>query len=149
MDGSVDNYRRIDSLEMADGLVDEYVCQKLSVDFGNLSVKYYRRCIYRQIFCHRKSVGKTSLPTYLWHYRRILTIGNKCFYCSASFLRKAWPHGGRQLYLIDTILVQNQTISRTLCVEPPFAPLWTPPGSPYRMHSVGGGTYKHSDAEVK
>jgi len=50
---------------------------------------------------------------------------------------------------MDTILVRNQTISKTLYVEPPFAPLRTPPRSPCRMHSEGGGTCRHSDAQVK
>jgi len=50
------------------------------------------------------------------------------------------------LYLIGTISVRNQTISRTLCVEPPPVPPWTPPGSPCCLHSGGGGTCRHSDA---
>jgi len=66
-----------------------------------------------------------------------------------SCLRIVWPHGGRQLYLIGTILVRNQTISRTLCVEPPLVPPWTPPRSPYRLYSGGGGTCRHSDAQVR
>jgi len=53
------------------------------------------------------------------------------------------------MYLIDTILVRNQKISRTFYVESPYAPLWTPPGSPYRLHSRGGCTCRHSDAQVK
>ena len=53
------------------------------------------------------------------------------------------------LYLIGTISVRNQTISRTLCVEPHPGPPWTPPESPCRLHSEGGGTCRHSDAQVR
>jgi len=53
------------------------------------------------------------------------------------------------LYLIDTILMRNQTISRTFCVEPPPVPPWTLLGSPYHLHSGGGGTCGHSDAQIK
>jgi len=51
----------------------------------------------------------------LLYFDRLLLLS------TPSFLRIVWPHGGCQLYMIDTILVRNQTISRTLCVEPlPF-----------------------------
>jgi len=45
--------------------------------------------------------------------------------------------------------VRNQTISRTFCVEPPSVPLWIPLGSPCRLHFEGGGTCRHSNAQVK
>jgi len=53
------------------------------------------------------------------------------------------------MYLIDTILVRNQTISRTLCVEPPSIILRTPPRSACCMNYEGEGTYRHSNAQVK
>ena len=53
------------------------------------------------------------------------------------------------MYLIDTVLVRNQTISRTLCVDPPTIPLWAFLGSACCMNSEGGGTSKSSDAQVK
>ena len=41
-----------------------------------------------------------------------------------SLLTKVQSQLKWELYLIDTISVRNQTISRTLCVEPPPAPPW-------------------------
>ena len=90
-------------------------------------------------------------------FKKSTSMKNKIMnlFCRSS-KREATREDENKLYLIGTISVRNQTISRTLCVEPPpdppWTPLgspWTPPGSPCRLHSGGGGTCRHSDAQVR